>query len=680
MNMLTRFRHVGRSVVATWVLALSLQAADTVLPVDAAMPLGTGGPRGFLVRTVQAPDGLAVANNFLRAVRQLDGTLTDTNGNRVPNIAPLGPGPKGTYPVATINFELDGEPFAVVDWDTGNVLAAFDPDPFPGIDPAGSSRTNFASEVVGFVELAAGRHTFSVCVGTSNTDAMDDDSYRVFVSPNPRDCLGVLAGQFERTSTAHPRAPYGQNENLFDVEAPVAGIYPFRLVYWQTDRGANLQWCSVDTKTADRILINDPDDPRALAAYQEVSVPRARAPYLAEVSPLPGSEGNSPAEPIAVLLVDGEGAVQPADVKLYLNGAGVTPQTLSKEADRTTIRYQPNATRTQVTNQVRLEYVDSTGAAWTNAWQFGISANRDPATVVTGQWDFDEGDLRATVGAPLEYLDGTNGLTAAKTLFGATGDLGVADIDGEPARVMYVPGDKDRRIGYVMRHGIAPNGGGLLVNQYSLILDAMISDGGALAASILQIDSLDNLNDGDLFWQGGQIGQGIVSYEGPRLFTEGEWHRLIVAYDLAADPPIVTKFVDGIKQGDWTAYQYLDHPRRALQPAAILFADGDQDERREWWVNSIQIRSGKLSDAECVALGGPSASGIPRVEGRFSWSIQWRVNGNWLALSWPVEATGFTIESSLAVAGPTWSPVAGATNNSVTVPLDAGSRFYRLRR
>ena len=80
---------------------------------------------------------------------------------------------------------------------------------------------------------------------------------------------------------------------------------------------------------------------------------------------------------------------------------------------------------------------------------------------------------------------------------------------------------------------------------------------------------------------------------------------------MAATPPVVTKYVDGIKQDDWTANQGLDAARRALQPTAILFGDGDQAERREMFVNSIQVRAGKLSDAECFAPGGPPASGIP---------------------------------------------------------------------
>ena len=143
------------------------------------------------------------------------------------------------------------------------------------------------------------------------------------------------------------------------------------------------------------------------------------------------------------------------------------------------------------------------------------------------------------------------------------------------------------------------------------------------AASLLQISSLDNTDYGDLFWQGGNFGQGTDGYIGRGTFTAGSWHRVVAAYDMAANPPVVTKYVNGIKQDDWTTGQSLDNPRRALQSTAILFADGDQDERREMWASSIQIREGKLTDAQIVALGGPSASGIPIATPRSTVTGQW---------------------------------------------------------
>ena len=82
--------------------------------------------------------------------------------------------------------------------------------------------------------------------------------------------------------------------------------------------------------------------------------------------------------------------------------------------------------------------------------------------LVTGQWDFDSGDLRATVGAELEYLADTATIT---TFPGMT-------IIGHPAQVMGF-GSNAINQGYYVRHGAKPNGGGQFVNQYTLLLDVM---------------------------------------------------------------------------------------------------------------------------------------------------------------------------------------------------------------
>ena len=307
-----------------------------------------------------------------------------------------------------------------------------------------------------------------------------------------------------------------------------------------------------------------------------------------------------------------------------------------------------------------------------------------PQVNVAGQWDFDRGDLSATIGKPLRYLDGEEGLTKAGTQFGTPTELSVAEITGGEARIMYVPGDVLREIGYIMEHGIAPNGGGTRVNQYTLIMDVMVGTTGPGAASLWQTSSTNNTDDGDLFWQGGNFGQGTDGYIGTGAFTAGEWHRVAAAYDMAANPPVVTKYVDGIKQDDWTANQSLDNPRRSLSPLAILFADGDQDERREMWVNSVQIRSGKLSDAELEALGGPTPGGIPLVLNVTAVELPNLTIANegaaGLRISWPAAVTGFSLERKTSLSAGAWEPVTGVAANSVLVPAPTGAAFYRLKQ
>jgi hypothetical protein len=305
-----------------------------------------------------------------------------------------------------------------------------------------------------------------------------------------------------------------------------------------------------------------------------------------------------------------------------------------------------------------------------------------PKSNVTGQWDFNQGNLAPTIGKALQYFDGPTGLTAAETQFGTCSALGVSLINGEDALIMRVPGDLNRNIGYIMEHLIAPNGGGSLVNQYTLAMDVMVDNMGPGAASLIQISSPENTDDGDLFWQGNNFGQGGNGYNGTGAFTPLVWHRVIAAYNEAAIPPVVTKYVDGIFQDDWTANQGLDNSRRALQPTVILFADGDQDERRVMWVNSIQIRSAPLSKAEMEALGGPSANGIPVVISLPATppeaSLNIALKGSNVQITWPLAASGYTLQWTPSLTNPNWQPVANVAFNCATDTVTGPMRFYRL--
>ncbi|HRI15614.1 MAG TPA: hypothetical protein PLX89_21675, partial [Verrucomicrobiota bacterium] len=244
-----------------------------------------------------------------------------------------------------------------------------------------------------------------------------------------------------------------------------------------------------------------------------------------------------------------------------------------------------------------------------------------PKSTVTGQWNFDNGNLAATVGKDLEYLDGADGLGKANTTFGTTTSFGIPDINGTPAAVVHLPGrinsngpdPENRASGLLMHHGIPANGGGSRVNQYTIIYDVYWETGPGFA-SFLNVDPA-NTSDGDFFFRVGDggFGQGTGGYEGNTVMEIGKWHRVAFAVDMAATPPVVTKYLDGQKHADQLIpNNLLDGDRRSLAPAgAALFGDGDDGELHPVYVNSVQIRAGKLSDAELAALGPASATGIP---------------------------------------------------------------------
>ncbi|MEM7385673.1 MAG: LamG-like jellyroll fold domain-containing protein, partial [Verrucomicrobiota bacterium] len=368
----------------------------------------------------------------------------------------------------------------------------------------------------------------------------------------------------------------------------------------------------------DKILINDPDDDRAVKAFQNSTATNHNHPYIAEIRPQPGSKGIPANDTIEILLIDDGAAVDQNSIQLFRNELEITGDAdISRSNGRTSISYQPNPSRAELNNDLRLVYNDTAGRSFEKVWGFEITEG-EGVTKITGQWDFDNGDLAATVGRDLEYLSDT---VREGTEFGTTASLGIPSIDGEVANVMVVPepeGRGDRDIGYVMYHGLEPNGGGTRVNQYTLLMDVMLFEGASGAAGMIQIDSprptgdnIPNSGDSDFFWQNGNMGQGQGGYVGDGSFTPFEWHRIVFAVDLAANPRVVTKYVDGVKQHDWVQNS-LDQPRRALlDEYSILFTDGDADEQSGWYVNSVQIREGKMPDVEIELLGGPTAEGFP---------------------------------------------------------------------
>jgi hypothetical protein len=204
------------------------------------------------------------------------------------------------------------------------------------------------------------------------------------------------------------------------------------------------------------------------------------------------------------------------------------------------------------------------------------------------------------------------------------------------------------------------------------------------SGSVLPFFQCQNTNnasgtDGSLFLQGGDMGQGNGGYtmnNGP--VSANTWHRLAFAVDLSQN--LITKWVDGVKAQDWvSSANSLDAARRAWQPEVILFADADGDDHDALcYVKSIQVSNGKLSDAQMMALGGPSAFGIPLAVPTLTASL----SGGNVVLSWPAGFNGFVLTSATNLANPSWAPVFGVNyiNNTFTVPAGSGglATFFQL--
>src|SRR5205085_812956 len=105
-----------------------------------------------------------------------------------------------------------------------------------------------------------------------------------------------------------------------------------------------------------------------------------------------------------------------------------------------------------------------------------------------GQWDFDSGNLSATVGPDLTYSDGSGGNTQTGTAFGTTTSFGLPNINGSVASVMKFPGSTNVAMGYTMQTP-GPNGGGVNVDNYTIIFDVLFpSASDSKLRSMMQTD------------------------------------------------------------------------------------------------------------------------------------------------------------------------------------------------
>lgn len=303
-----------------------------------------------------------------------------------------------------------------------------------------------------------------------------------------------------------------------------------------------------------------------------------------------------------------------------------------------------------------------------------------PPAFVTGQWDFNQGNLAASCGQPLQYFDGQ---VQADTSFGTTTALGISDIASQPANVMYFAPSIGSWGGYVMTPGIAPNGSGTKVNQYTVIIDLLCpaSSMGAYRA-LWQTDASNTDGDADAFFNPGD-GLGISqTYNG--VLTADTWHRVVLAFDLTQRE--FGKYIDGVNVLSTAVgatplgihdAQYLSTSldplvgggvdlRWSLGATALLLGDQDGD-LQPMYVSSVQIRNGRMTDASIAAMGSPTANKIPGC-------IHATLFGGNVVIDW----TGNVLESAPSVTGP-WSVVTAAAHpHTVTSPT--GNQFFRVPR
>ncbi|MBU0561709.1 MAG: metallophosphoesterase [Bacteroidetes bacterium] len=149
---------------------------------------------------------------------------------------------------------------------------------------------------------------------------------------------------------------------------------------------------------------------------------------------------------------------------------------------------------------------------------------------------------------------------------------------------------------YKMFHGISPNGGGTLVNEYSIQIDFRIPalDGWRCFFQT----TLANNNDGDCFINtAGNIGVAVTGYSAYAV-KPNEWYRLVLSVKNGTQ---YNYYLDGqlLRRG---TLQAVDG-RFALDSLLLVFADEDGEDK-EIDCAELAIWNYSLSSSEVIALGG----------------------------------------------------------------------------
>jgi len=222
-----------------------------------------------------------------------------------------------------------------------------------------------------------------------------------------------------------------------------------------------------------------------------------------------------------------------------------------------------------------------------------VSAGYVPAGV-TGLWRFQTSadKMTATVGTDMVNSNVDNGgwFSGPWTTIGTTADP-LLFSDGGVVQ--------SRSWDYfTVYHGIAANGGGSYVNQYTVAMDYVQTSGLTTWNSLFQTAGNAHANDGDLWTDGaGHIGVGVTGYS-TLTYDASKWHRIVLSVDNAN---FFRVYVDGVLFLD-AAGQGVDG-RFSLNDNFHLFADDSWED--QWGlVGTVAAWNRALTTDEIAQMGG----------------------------------------------------------------------------
>jgi hypothetical protein len=223
-----------------------------------------------------------------------------------------------------------------------------------------------------------------------------------------------------------------------------------------------------------------------------------------------------------------------------------------------------------------------------------LAAAPCPAANLTGLWLFDDSTnpAKATVGTDLTLAGAAPGTWAAS--LADDGSKSLTGVITTPA-----PNSANR---FIATHGIAPNGGGIYVNEYTIVVDLFSPPGSRSSWRTILQTNQNNSNDGDFFIDPANlVGVGAITYSTTPI-NAAAWTRLVVSFDLGGG---IVSYTDGTTLHTHSAD--LVDGRFSLDPTVLFFSDQDGDDA-PLNIGALAIYDGILSPAEVSALGVAGAA------------------------------------------------------------------------
>ena len=325
------------------------------------------GDSGFIANitqiSVEQTGGAADVhgNQIVNAEKQINGEFIDPNTeeaflNEADEDAFEG---WSYYPVVveTVNQNQDA-PGAAGNFNEGN---GKEDEPIPGIPGWGGSTDGIAGEYIALLDLAKGSYTLGV---------NSDDGFQATIGANFGDLGAQVLGEFN--------GGRGASDTTFDIVVTEAGLYPFRVIWFEGGGGANVEIFSM--VNGEKTLINDPDVDGSIKAYtikgatvdesttDRVDTGRA---VLVSVSPANGDKLVK-AGSIDVVAKNGSASsIDQSSVTMTLNGDAVTPS-VSKSGDTVNITLAPDGGLPVGSHTVVVTMKESTGATKSASTSFYV--------------------------------------------------------------------------------------------------------------------------------------------------------------------------------------------------------------------------------------------------------------------------------------------------------------------